>query len=154
MGAVRIRPGEEADVAAAAEIVERAYEGYVEGVGGRPAPMDADYSEAVRAGTLFVAEDGAGIAGLIVLALDGGHLEVENVAVDPRRQGEGVGRALLAFAEEEARSRGVGELRLFTHVVMLRNQRIYTRLGYTEVERRNDNGFERVFYVKRLPRPS
>ena len=37
---------------------------------------------------------------------------------------------------------------------MLRNQRIYTRLGYTEVERRSDNGFERVFYVKRLPRPS
>ena len=72
MGAVRIRPGEEADVAAVAEIVERAYEGYVEEVGGRPAPMDADYSEAVRARTLFVAEDGSGIAGLIVLALDGG----------------------------------------------------------------------------------
>ena len=150
---LRIRPGEEADVAIAAEIVERAYEGYVEEVGGRPAPMDAEYSEAVRAQTLFVAEDGSGIAGLIVLGLEFG-FEVENVAVDPRRQGEGVGRALLAFAEEEARSRGVGELRLFTHVVMLRNQRIYTRLGYTEVERRNDNGFERVFYVKRLPRPS
>ena len=154
MSDLRIRPGEEADVATVAEIVERAYEGYVEEVGGRPAPMDADYSEAVRARTLFVAEDGSGIAGLIVLALDGDHLEVENVAVDPRRQGEGIGRALLAFAEEEARFRGVGELRLFTHVVMLRNQRIYTRLGYTEVERRSDNGFERVFYSKRLSRPS
>ena len=104
---MRIRPGEEPDVATAAEIVERAYEVYVEGVGGRPAPMDADYSEAVRAGTLFVAEDGAGIAGLIVLASTAA-ISRSNVAVDPRRQGEGVGRALLAFAEEEARSRGVG----------------------------------------------
>ena len=51
--------------------------------------------------TLFVAEDGSEIAGRSCSSLDGGHLEVENVAVDPRRQGAGVGRALLAFAEEE-----------------------------------------------------
>ena len=37
---------------------------------------------------------------------------------------------------------------------MLRNQRIYAQLGYTEVERRSDNGFERVFYSKHLPRSS
>jgi ribosomal protein S18 acetylase RimI-like enzyme len=151
MSGLRIRPGEEADVEAVAEIVARAYEGYVEEVGGRPGPMDADYSEAVRERKLFVAEDESGVAGLIVLALEGGHLEIENVAVEPRRQGAGVGRALLAFAEAQARDRGVEELRLFTHVVMLRNQRIYTRLGYVEVERRRDNGFERVFYAKRLP---
>ena len=151
MSGLRIRPGVEADVVAVAEVVERAYEGYVEEVGGRPAPMDADYSEAARKRTLFVAEDESGIAGLIVLALEGGHLEIENVAVEPRCQGAGVGRALLAFAEAQARDRGVEELRLFTHVVMVRNQRIYIRLGYVEIERRSDNGFERVFYAKRLP---
>ncbi len=147
----RTRPGEMADVAAVAALVERAYEGYVEEIGGRPAPMDADYAEAVRAGTLFVAEDGDEIAGAIVLVLEGDHLEIENVAVAPDRQGEGIGRALLAFAEEQARARGVGELRLFTHVLMTRNQGIYGLLGYTEVERRTDHGFERVFYSKRLP---
>jgi ribosomal protein S18 acetylase RimI-like enzyme len=146
-----IRPGEMADVAAVAALVERAYKGYVEEIGGRPAPMDADYAEAVREGTLFVAEDGDEIAGAIVLVLDGDHLEIENVAVAPDRQGEGMGRALLAFAEDQARARGVGELRLFTHVLMTRNQRIYDLLGYTEVERRADHGFERVFYSKRLP---
>jgi ribosomal protein S18 acetylase RimI-like enzyme len=148
---LRIRPGEIADAAAVAELVERAYEGYVEEVGARPAPMDADYSEAVRDGTLFVAEDGDGIAGAIVLDLESDHLEIENVAVAPARQGDGIGRALLAFAEDHARERGVGELRLFTHVVMTRNQRIYGLLGYTEVERRTDHGFERIFYSKRLP---
>jgi ribosomal protein S18 acetylase RimI-like enzyme len=147
----RIRPGEMADVDAVAELVERAYEGYVEDIGVRPAPMDADYGEAVRHGTLFVAAEGDVIAGAIVLVPEGDHLEIENVAVAPPRQGDGVGRALLAFAEDRARERGIGELRLFTHVLMSRNQRIYRRLGYTEVERRAEHGFERVFYSKRLP---
>jgi ribosomal protein S18 acetylase RimI-like enzyme len=148
---LRIRPGELADVDFVAELVERAYEGYVEEIGGRPAPMDADYAAAVRDGTLFVAEDGGEVAGAIVLVDEGEHLEIENVAVAPSRQGGGIGRALLAFAEEQARERGVAELRLFTHVVMTRNQRIYGLLGYTEIERRTDHGFERVFYSKRLP---
>jgi ribosomal protein S18 acetylase RimI-like enzyme len=147
--ALRIRPGRVADVAAVSDIVERAYGIYVEEVGGRPAPMDADYAETVRRGTLFVAEDD-GIAGLIVLVLEGDHLVVENVAVEPRRQAAGVGRALLAFAEAHARDHGVAELRLFTHVLMERNLRIYDRLGYSEDERRIDNGFERVFLSKRL----
>ncbi len=147
---LQIRPGRASDVAAVSDIVERAYGIYVEEIGGRPAPMDADYSETVRQGTLFVAEDD-GIAGLIVLVAEGDHLLVENVAVEPRRQGAGVGRALLAYAEAHARSRGVGELRLFTHVLMERNLRIYDRLGYTEDERRTDNGFERAFLSKRLP---
>lgn len=147
----RIRRGEPGDVAVVTELVERAYEGYVEEIGVRPAPMDADYSETVREGTLFVAEDDGAIGGAIVLVLEGDHLVVENVAVEPRRQGAGLGRALLAFAEERARELGVSELRLFTHVLMTRNQWIYGLLGYTEDERRADDGFERVFYSKRLP---
>jgi ribosomal protein S18 acetylase RimI-like enzyme len=146
-----IRPGREEDVAAVAELVERAYEGYVEEIGVRPAPMDADYGATVRDGTLFVAVDGGAVVGAIVLVLEGDHVEVENVAVAPSRQGAGVGRALLAFAEDHARERGMSELQLFTHVLMTRNQRIYGLLGYAEIGRRSENGFERVFYSKRLP---
>jgi ribosomal protein S18 acetylase RimI-like enzyme len=147
----RIRPGQKVDVEAVAEIVERAYEGYVEEIGGRPAPMDADYRETVREGTLFVAEVEGELAGAIVLVPEDDHLNVDNVAVDPGRQSGGLGRALLAFAEERARRLGLAELRLFTHVLMTRNQRIYGLLGYEEEGRRTDNGFERVFYSKRVP---
>jgi 3'-phosphoadenosine 5'-phosphosulfate sulfotransferase len=42
---VRIRPAEPADARAIAEIVERAYGGYVERIGLRPGPMDDDYAE-------------------------------------------------------------------------------------------------------------
>ena len=147
----RIRRGEPEDAAIVAELVERAYEGYVDEIGARPAPMDADYDETVSEGTLFVAEDRGTVAGAIVLVAEVDHLVIENVAVDPRRQGAGLGRALLAFAEERARELGLTELRLFTHVLMTRNQRIYGLLGYAEDERRADDGFERVFYSKRLP---
>ena len=148
---LRIRPGGRDDVEIVAEIVERAYEGYVGEIGGRPAPMDADYSETVREGTLFVAEEAGSVAGAIVLVAEGDHLTIDNVAVAPGRQGGGIGRALLAFAEARAREIGIAELRLFTHVLMTRNQRIYGLLGYSEDGRRTDRGFERVFYSKRLP---
>jgi ribosomal protein S18 acetylase RimI-like enzyme len=148
---MRIRPGVRDDIEVVGGIVERAYEGYVAEIGGRPAPMDADYAETVRDGTLFVAEELGTVVGAIVLVPAGGHLSVDNVAVDPGRQGAGIGRALLDFAERRARELGLAELRLFTHVLMTRNQRIYGLLGYSEDERRTDNGFERVFYSKRLP---
>jgi len=42
--------------------------------------------------------------------IDGETLEVERIYVDPRRQGGGVGKALLDFALEEARRRECGTI--------------------------------------------
>lgn len=145
-----IRVGLAADAPLAREIAERAYGVYVERIGGRPAPMDADYGEAVRRGHLFVAEDDGVVVGLLVLVSEPDHLLIENVAVDPDRQGEGIGRALLAHAETCARGSDLTTLRLYTHVAMTENLRLYARLGYREDERRTDSGFERVFLSRRL----
>jgi predicted N-acetyltransferase YhbS len=101
---VRIRPAEPGDLEAIAAIVERAYGVYVERIGVRPGPMDEDHGERVRRGLAHVAEDGGEVAGLIVLIEGDGRLVIENVAVDPDRQGEGIGRALLEFAEQTARA--------------------------------------------------
>jgi len=97
-----------------------------------------------------VADEAGDIVGLIVLVQEPDHLLVENVAVAPGRQGEGIGRALLAFAEAEAREAGTPVLRLYTHAAMTENLALYPRLGYEQTDRRTDNGFERVFFVKRL----
>jgi ribosomal protein S18 acetylase RimI-like enzyme len=112
--------------------------------------MDADYEALTRAGLAWVAEADGAIAGVLVLEVLDDHLLVENVAVDPRLQGRGVGRALLAFAEERAAELGLSELRLYTHVKMTENQALYARLGYREVERRAEKGFARVFMSKRI----
>jgi ribosomal protein S18 acetylase RimI-like enzyme len=151
---VRIRAAEPDDVEAIAAIVDRAYGVYVERIGMRPGPMDDDHGEQVRRGLVHVAEDGGGIAGLIVLVEGEGRLTIENVAVDPARQGEGIGRRLLEFAEQAACVAGIETVALYTHEKMSENLALYARLGYMEDERRRQEVlgrvFERVFMSKRL----
>jgi ribosomal protein S18 acetylase RimI-like enzyme len=148
---VIIRPATTDDAPALREIVQRAYGGYVEELGVRPRPLYDDYTERVREADAFVAEDEAGIAGLIVLERWPDHVLIDNVAVDPDRQGSGVGRALLTHAEEFARDIGVDEIRLYTNVAMTKNQSIYRHLGYREEGRQIEAGFRRVHFSKALP---
>jgi ribosomal protein S18 acetylase RimI-like enzyme len=144
-----IRPAHESEVEEISTLVQRAYEPWVEPVGGRPSPMDADYAELVRRGAVRVAED-RGIAGVVVFEEGPRHLTVQNVAVAPERQGEGVGRALLDHAEVQARLDGLSELRLYTNVAMRKNINIYRHLGWEEYDRREENGFVRVYMRKRV----
>lgn len=111
------------------DIVHRAYQPWVERIGARPAPLDADYASLIAAGSVYVT-GASGPDGLIVLVPEEGVLLVENVAVRPDRQGQGTGRRLLAFAESEARRLGLGALRLFTHIGMPDNIQLYQSLGY------------------------
>jgi len=145
-----IRAAAVADVGTIEQIVERAYGGYVERIGMRPGPMDADYVEKVRGGLVSVVEKDGEVVGLLVLVEMPDHLLVENVAVDPGHQGAGIGRALLAHAESYAREATLGELRLYTHSKMTENRAFYAGLGYRETDRRDEEGFDRVFLVKRL----
>ena len=74
---------------------------------------------------------------------------VENVAVEPDRQGGGLGPTLLEFAERQASgARASGELRLYTHERMTENIELYERLGWTEYDRLAEHGFARVFMRK------
>ena len=147
---MRIRPAAAGDGPALYDLVQRAYAVYVPRFGLRPAPMDADYDALVHDGQVWVADEDGAIAGLIVLEAGPGYLLVENVAVEPERQGAGVGRALLAFAEEQGRGTGLTEVRLYTHVKMTENQALYARLGYREIGRQVEAGFERVYLAKTL----
>jgi len=145
-----IRKARVPDLEAIEAIVEAAYGAYVERIGMRPGPMEADYREQIERGLVWVAEDEA-VIGLIVLVEEPEQLLIENVAVEPARQGEGVGRALLGHAEDEARRAGLGAVRLFTHEKMTENQVLYARLGYRETERRvQPPGFALVFMSKSL----
>jgi ribosomal protein S18 acetylase RimI-like enzyme len=150
MAAEILRQAAPGDREAVERLVEAAYGMYVERIGKRPAPMDADYAALIDAGLVTVAESEGQVVGILVLVPMEDHLLVENVAVDPAAQRTGLGRRLMARAEDQARARGLSQLRLYTNEKMVENLAWYPRLGYHETERRAESGFARVFFEKRL----
>jgi len=146
----RIRAATSADLPAVQQIVEDAYRHYIPRIGKPPGPMLDDYAARISEGVVWVIEEGSGVTGIIVLIERADHLQLDNIAVVPRRQGSGLGRRLLAFAEAEARHRGYREIRLYTHRTMTENQRLYAAIGYQETGRGTADGYERVFMRKRL----
>ena len=136
------------DLPAIKAIIDAAYAKYRERMDKPPAPLFRDYGPSVADGTTWVV--GSPATAVLTLYPRPDHLYVENVAVDPAAQGQGLGRALLAFAEEEAARRGLTRMDLVTHEAMTENLAIYARLGYVETGRRAEDGYRRVFLSKRL----
>ena len=64
---IRIRPAQPEDHDAIVACVDAAYQGYVEDIGEKPAPMLDDYKSLIRAEAVTVAMDGDDVAGLIVM---------------------------------------------------------------------------------------
>lgn len=145
-----IRPAVAGDTPRIQAIVDAAYAKYIERIGKKPGPMLDDYPARVAEGNVWVAELDGAIAGLVVLLPESGYLLLDNVAVAPEMRGRGLGRALVAFAEAEARRRGYGEIRLYTHEKMTENITLYPHLGYEETHRGEQAGFQRVFMRKHL----
>ncbi|WP_423445879.1 GNAT family N-acetyltransferase [Kocuria sp. KSNUG] len=149
-GAVELRRACAADVGQIHAVVAAAYEPYRARMDRRPAPLTADYEALVASGCVTVAVRAGEVLGVLVTVPHPDHLHVDNVAVDPAAQGTGVGRRLLECAEGQARDLGLDELRLYTNAAMTENLEYYPRRGYRETGRRLDEGFERVFFSRRL----
>jgi ribosomal protein S18 acetylase RimI-like enzyme len=144
----RIRRAEPGDVAAVAVIARQAYAVYVARIGREPAPMVADFAAAQKAGHLWVA--GRPARGFVLAYRRGAAWHLENVAVAPAAQGTGLGRTLIGHAEALARADGAAAVELYTNAKMTENQALYPRLGYVEIGRGVEDGFDRVFYRKEL----
>jgi GNAT superfamily N-acetyltransferase len=127
-----------------------AFEHYVERIGKQPAPMLLDFAAEIEANHVWVAEEEMRVVGAIVQYETESGFYIDTVAALPSEQGKGVGRALLTFAEEEARRRGYNSIYLCTNSKMTENQVLYPRIGYVEYERKYEAGYDRVFYSKAL----
>ena len=144
-----LRRATAADLPAIKAVIDAAYARYLIRMDKPPGPMLRDYGPSVEAGTTWVT--GSPIMAVLTLYPTDNHLLIENIAVHPSAQGRGLGRALMSFAEQEAARRGLTRMALYTHEVMTENQAIYARLGYTEVERRAEDGYRRIYMERRLP---
>jgi ribosomal protein S18 acetylase RimI-like enzyme len=145
-----VRPATQDDTALVVRLVNAAYATYLDRMERPPAPMLADYATLIAQSEVYVLATGAEIAGLLALEAQDQTLLIDNVAVDPAFQGQGLGRRLMAFAEQYAHAHGLREVRLYTNEVMVENLAFYQRLGFVEVERRMDDGYRRVFLRKSL----
>jgi ribosomal protein S18 acetylase RimI-like enzyme len=145
---VVIRLAGPGDVDALGAIAAAAYQKYIPRIGRAPAPVTADYAQAVRSGQAWAAIQDGQVAGFVVLIPRPGYLLLDNVAVLPAAQNRGVGARLLGLAEEHARSLGLAEIRLYTNEAMTENLAYYARHGYAETHRAEQDGFRRVFFRK------
>jgi ribosomal protein S18 acetylase RimI-like enzyme len=106
----------------------------------------------VERGDVYVALDGERIVGAVRTKPQAKDLYIHQIAVDPARQGTGVGSWLLQRIDEMARARGLSGLSLDTAEMAVANIRLNKRHGF-EIVRRGppDHGLDphaRVYMVK------
>ena len=145
-----LRSAKEPDASKVATLVEAAYSHYVDRIGILPRPITDDYAQVIANQRVTVAESHGSIVGVIVLNVDEEDFLIDNVAVDPSHRGQGLGKALLEFAEAEARRAGFDSIYLYTHEKMSENLALYSRIGYVEYDRRSKGEFSLVYMRKDL----
>jgi ribosomal protein S18 acetylase RimI-like enzyme len=125
-----LRPAVPTDASAIRELTRDAYAKWVPVIGREPRPMMADYAQAVRRHRIDLMYVDGVLAALIETIQQTDHLLIENVAVSPPFQGRGLGRKLMAHAEQVAVSLGHDEARLYTNKLFAENVRLYSKIGY------------------------
>jgi ribosomal protein S18 acetylase RimI-like enzyme len=121
------------------EEIDRANRSFLEQAMNEPEPGSA----------IFVAEDEQGaFAGFIHLQTQTDYFSgekqgyISDLAVDPKLEGQGIGRLLLEAAEDWTRSNGYPLLTLYVFAGNTRARQIYEKHGFRE---------EVIKYVKVLP---
>lgn len=145
---MQIRAATSQDEPAIRACAGAAFAPYVPLIGRRPAPMDTDFGPLIAAGQVRVAEAAGQVAAFAAFFPQDGWMQLDTVAVFPALAGQGIGRALIAACEAEARAAGLRGVRLYTNAKMAANLRLYPCLGYAETGRRLEDGFDRVFFER------
>ncbi|MEO3386622.1 GNAT family N-acetyltransferase [Mesorhizobium sp. CAU 1741] len=90
-----------------------------------------------------VALDAGAIVGCVFLSESSDHFYLGKLAVDPARQGAGIGKMLMAEAERIALAAGKPVIELQTRVELTGNQSAFARMGFVETARTAHDGYDR-----------
>ncbi|MEM8760673.1 MAG: GNAT family N-acetyltransferase [Pseudomonadota bacterium] len=142
------------DMPALAALAVAAYGKYVERLGYEPPAMRPDFAAHIARGEVELLPGPAGPDAYLIHFAQADAWVIENLAVAPAAQGQGLGRALLAHGEATGRAAGHVRAILLTNIVMTENQALYTRLGWRETGRRPYKGTQVIDYEKPLRRTS
>ncbi|WP_343714132.1 GNAT family N-acetyltransferase [Inquilinus sp.] len=150
--AVRPMRDDAAEVAAVVALIRGAFAEHV----GRLDPPPGAIGETVESITALlgresglVAEAGGAMVGCLFLQRrEGGDVYVGRVAVARAHRGTGVGRALMAEAEAEARRLGAARLTLGVRLALDGNRRFFASLGFVEGALHAHPGYDRPTWVE------
>jgi ribosomal protein S18 acetylase RimI-like enzyme len=128
---MRIRHARSHDLAALLELETRAFDPRR-----RASVRSLRRSLASAHQRVLVAEEGGAVAAFAVVWLHRRTWRIYDLAVDPDRQGRGLGRALMARVEADARQADVARLVLEADAKDTRLGSFYVRRGYRATARR------------------
>ena len=140
-----IRKATAHDAARIAAIARSAFSKYVPRLGREPAPMLADFAAHIANDLVVVIESAGELAGYVIAWPETDAYFIDNIAVDPARQSEGLGRSLIDYATNQAKRLNLPAVRLYTNAAMIENLSLYARLGFVETHRAIENGYHRVY---------
>jgi GNAT superfamily N-acetyltransferase len=129
---VRVRPAHRTDARRIAELSGQL--GYPATAGEIDSRMECLTADGRTAIFVAVSDDAAAVGWISVrsdLTLEGGsYAEIAGLVVDEAHRGRRIGEALLRAAEDWARAKGHGRIRVRSNVVRERAHGFYRRLGY------------------------
>ncbi|WP_066706683.1 helix-turn-helix domain-containing GNAT family N-acetyltransferase [Celeribacter ethanolicus] len=116
----------------------------------KAARLDSDDMRPPRGVFLVALSDGlpSGCVGL--KGTDKGYAEIKRLWVAPSARGLGLAKRLMSKAESYAREMGITTLRLDTNSALPEAAGLYQRLGWSEIERFNDDPYPDLFFEKRV----
>jgi len=133
-GAIPLRRADSGDLPRLVALQQAAYARNRALLGVEPIPLQADYTAIMRDMEVWLATEGDQFAGALILEPRADDLLIWSIASDPATQGAGLGRMLLAAAEERARQLGRTVIRLYTGTPLAHLVAWYGRHGFA-VER-------------------
>lgn len=141
------------DAPAVKSLIDAAFRKYIVRMNKVPAPMMANHEDKIKTQDVLVTRNSAGdIVGIITMDQNSNSnsIQIEILAIHPSAQGQGYGGALMDSAEAMVRARGITDLTVYTNVKMYESIDFYRIKGFLEIDRREEEGFERVYFQKTL----
>ena len=96
----------------------------------------------------FAAIEDGKLVGCVFCKIEPSSLYVGKLAIAPSHQRKGLGRRLLAVAEEIARKNGLSALRLETRIELTGNHLAFSKWGFEKTAENSHPGYDRVTSIE------
>lgn len=153
---VKVRPmrGDAAEIAAVVALIRDTFAEYVDWLDPPPSAVRETPESIVellgRELGLVAEADGATVGCLFLQRREGADIYIGRVAVARAYRRGGVGRALMAAAEAEARRMGGARLTLGVRLALDGNRRFFQSLGFVEGALHVHPGYEKPTWVEMM----